>query len=234
MKCGFSQCSQTYEFQSNFLELLSSSPAIITSPQFVPSICNHCGRKVYCSPKCRLRDLYMDHLTDCKLLKELSPFKTQKDRKREELEKEIWNEYPLTISDFQRVEVQEKTREFSSVLGKGAYGEVELFQHINNQKLVAIKKIQKSNISKEAFGAFRREIEIQKSLRHSNIIKLYSEFEDADCLYLVTNYILYIIGIRVRLGRKSFPIHKKTHLLIRKRCLLLLCPSLRWALFPPC
>jgi serine/threonine protein kinase len=54
---------------------------------------------------------------------------------------------------------------------------------------LAIKKIDKRSIAnKKIKSILMREVEIHKQLKHENIIKLYTSFEDAEYVYLVLEY----------------------------------------------
>lgn len=78
---------------------------------------------------------------------------------------------------------------FLEVLGQGAFSTV---YHVKTKKTMddyAIKVIQKSRVktTKQA-KSLQNEIDIQRSLRHSNIIQLFDYFEDEDNYYLLLEY----------------------------------------------
>ena len=74
-------------------------------------------------------------------------------------------------------------------LGKGSYGEVQLARHKASGVLVAIKKIIKSSLtSSKIKETLIREIRIQKQLNHEYICRLYTSFEDKECIYLALEY----------------------------------------------
>jgi serine/threonine protein kinase len=90
----------------------------------------------------------------------------------------------LTLKDIEFVKKGTK-----SVLGKGSYGEVELAQHKKTGKQLAIKKIDKSSLANKKIKAtLMREVDIHKRLKHENIIRLYTSFEDNNYIYLVLEY----------------------------------------------
>ena len=74
--------------------------------------------------------------------------------------------------------------------GFGSYGQVLLAKNIKNNLLYAIKHIKKEKVlqAKEKIDIIYREIEIQRSLIHPNIIRLYSYKEDKDNFYLIMEY----------------------------------------------
>ena len=74
-------------------------------------------------------------------------------------------------------------------LGKGAYGDVYLFVKNSDQKLYAVKQIEKKKLEKE-----RKEYQalVEKELltmfKHPGIIKLRYAFQDKRVLYFVLEY----------------------------------------------
>ena len=74
-------------------------------------------------------------------------------------------------------------------LGQGAFGEVFKVRHKVSNKDFAIKVIKKRKIvERRMLAQLRREIRIMYSLRHPNIISLYSHFEDSENFYLILEY----------------------------------------------
>lgn len=69
-------------------------------------------------------------------------------------------------------------------LGNGKFGLVKLGIHKESGRKVAIKIINKSNMSLEDQGLVKSEIEILKICQHPNIIKLYDVFENADNIFI--------------------------------------------------
>ena len=78
---------------------------------------------------------------------------------------------------------------FHEVLGKGAFSTV---YHVKTRKSLddyAIKVIQKSRVkTKKQIKSLQNEIDIQRSLRHPNIIQLFDFFEDDENFYLLLEY----------------------------------------------
>ncbi|OMJ85823.1 hypothetical protein SteCoe_12820 [Stentor coeruleus] len=94
-------------------------------------------------------------------------------------------------------------------LGKGAYGEVQLVQHINTRVYYALKVIKKKNLHRSAsLKLMYREISVQKKLIHGNIIRLFGHMEDIDNLYLILEYaekgnLFHYIRKKKRLGEEE-------------------------------
>ena len=85
-----------------------------------------------------------------------------------------------TISDFYQLKT----------LGYGSFGKVVLAEHKITKVRYAIKIIDKKNKTNiEGTPYFRREIEIMYKLHHSNVVKLYGNFEDNSFIYFVMEYM---------------------------------------------
>ena len=77
----------------------------------------------------------------------------------------------------------------SKSLGKGAYGEVQLVQHLPSRQFFALKIIKKRNLNRSnSLKMMYREISVQKKLIHPNIIRLFGHIEDIDNLQLILEY----------------------------------------------
>ena len=75
-------------------------------------------------------------------------------------------------------------------LGEGTFGKVKLAINRQTEQTVAIKILIKSKISKERDKQrLDKEIEILKSLRHPNIVHLFSDVHTKHYLYLIMEYI---------------------------------------------
>ena len=80
------------------------------------------------------------------------------------------------LSDFE--EIPNENKQYC-ILGRGNYAFVEKMKSKRNNKIYAIKKIDK-NANNFSLRNFRRETEILYDLNHENIIKLYGYFEDKE------------------------------------------------------
>lgn len=104
-------------------------------------------------------------------------FKKMSPRSREintmiRLVKKSFNEYkepPETTTDFYKI---------GRMLGKGAFGKVNLGMHKLVRKLVAIKSMNKQYLNDErSRRKVMQEVSIIKRTRHPNVVKLYETFE---------------------------------------------------------
>ena len=88
-----------------------------------------------------------------------------------------YNKIPPTNIGFYRI---------GRLLGKGAFGKVNLGMHKLTGKLVAIKSIKKARLTDNASRAkVMKEYSILKNLRHKNIIRLYESFETEKHILIV-------------------------------------------------
>lgn len=85
----------------------------------------------------------------------------------------------LTIDEF----------ELGKPLGTGRFGQVWLARHKEKKYIVALKMIQMSEIKNESdVKNLRREIEVNLSLEHPNVLKMYGYFYDSLRLYLILEF----------------------------------------------
>ena len=76
---------------------------------------------------------------------------------------------------------------YGRLIGKGAFGKVNLGLHVLTGRIVAIKSFNKKNFKNErAKAKINHEINLMKNLRHSSVVKLLDTFE-------TKNYILIIM-----------------------------------------
>ncbi|KAK7106559.1 hypothetical protein V1264_017798 [Littorina saxatilis] len=78
--------------------------------------------------------------------------------------------------------------EMECTIGKGNFAVVKLATHIVTKTKVAIKIIDKTQLTEDNLNKIFREIQIMKLLRHPHIIRLYQVMETERMLYLVTEY----------------------------------------------
>ena len=93
------------------------------------------------------------------------------------LDKKNNKEHPKTVLDFYIV---------GRILGKGAFGKVNLCVHKLSGKLVAIKSLHKQYLASEHNNAkFKNEIALLRLLKHKNVIRLYETFMSDTFLLIV-------------------------------------------------
>jgi serine/threonine protein kinase len=93
----------------------------------------------------------------------------------------INNKYPETQMHFYK---------YGRLIGRGAFGKVNLSLHVCSGRLVAIKSFEKKNLkSKHAKTKIMHEINILKKLRHPYISQILDTFETDTHIFIVLEYI---------------------------------------------
>ncbi|AOW06383.1 spindle assembly checkpoint kinase [Yarrowia lipolytica] len=82
--------------------------------------------------------------------------------------------------------------EIGKALGKGKFGKVYLVKDkktgfVSALKCMEKKELVEGNVEKQ----FRREVEIQSNLRHTNVLRLFGHFHDKDRVYLILEYVVH-------------------------------------------
>lgn len=78
---------------------------------------------------------------------------------------------------------------YTPYIGKGSFSKVFIGHHIQNNKLVAIKRINTTSIKKMSITRINSEISLLQKLDHINIVKFIEAFSDvANNIYIVTEY----------------------------------------------
>lgn len=94
------------------------------------------------------------------------------------IDKKKYKEQPQTDLNFYIV---------GRVIGKGAFGKVNLCVHKLSEKLVAIKSLHKEYLRRNNNNSkLRREISLLKSITHKNVVRLYETFSNENHLLIVT------------------------------------------------
>ena len=79
--------------------------------------------------------------------------------------------------------------EIGKPLGRGKFGSVYLARERKTKYIVALKVLQKSQLTKAGVEhQLRREIEIQSHLRHKNILRMFGYFYDDKRIYLILEF----------------------------------------------
>lgn len=87
---------------------------------------------------------------------------------------------------FQKDEIVCGKYRIEALLGKGAFGEVYLAEHINLKVYRAVKCISKSH---DFYGIATREADILKNLRHPAIPIIYDIEENDDCVCIIEEFV---------------------------------------------
>uniref|UniRef100_A0A7S2LSH2 Aurora kinase n=1 Tax=Leptocylindrus danicus TaxID=163516 RepID=A0A7S2LSH2_9STRA len=79
--------------------------------------------------------------------------------------------------------------EIGKPLGRGKFGKVYLAREKSSKFIVALKVLEKSQLTKAGVEhQLRREIEIQSHLRHKHILRMYGYFYDSKRIYLILEF----------------------------------------------
>ncbi|KAK9052953.1 hypothetical protein SSX86_029586 [Deinandra increscens subsp. villosa] len=79
--------------------------------------------------------------------------------------------------------------EIGKRLGQGKFGRVYLAREAKSQYIVALKVIFKEQLEKyRMHHQLKREMEIQRNLRHPHVLRLYGWFHDAERIFLILEY----------------------------------------------
>ena len=120
------------------------------------------------------KDLQTDRLTDAERRTVVE------DHERRERDYTRLQRQRFSVADFEPLRL----------IGKGAFGEVRICRDRTNGKLVAVKKLQKSEMVRRGqVDHVRAERNVLAEVRHRAVVKLYYSFQDEDFLYLVMEYL---------------------------------------------
>ena len=88
----------------------------------------------------------------------------------------------------QATTVQIGKYQIQRTIGKGNFAKVKLARHTVTGREVAIKIIEKSQLTQSTLQKVFREVKIMKTLNHPNIVRLFEVIEEGTKLYLVMEY----------------------------------------------
>ena len=118
-----------------------------------------------------------------------------------------YHDYPKTKLSFYK---------FGRLIGRGAFGKVNLGLHVLTGRIVAIKSFNKNKLkNKESINKIYHEIDLMKNLRHNSIVKILETLE-------TENYILIIMenisgGDLLSFVKKRTKLNEKTSRIIFKQ-----------------
>lgn len=88
-----------------------------------------------------------------------------------------------TLEDFELLDHQD------SGLGKGSFGVVQKIRRKGTSKVYALKSMRKHEvIDGNLVDQVELEIQVQRKLKHRNVLRLYRHFEDADTVFLLLEF----------------------------------------------
>lgn len=159
--------------------------------------CNKCG-KSFCTNSCLTEHIYDSHINNSNDNEnsETRPntqinFNRRTSAKRSPFIKS--GEYldKVEISKYHDFNNFEIINQGKKPIGAGAFGDVFLAKNKIDGKIFAIKVMEKQKVIETgaALDIVYREVAIHSRIVHPNIVKLYSHYEDENCVYLIMDYI---------------------------------------------
>merc|ERR1719409_343529 len=101
------------------------------------------------------------------------------------------SEEPLCDGDDARVTLEdfELLDRVSDNLGKGSFGVVQKIRRKNTNKVYALKTMKKQEVIEgNLIDQVELEIQVQRNLKHRNVLRLYRHFEDSETVYLLLEF----------------------------------------------
>uniref|UniRef100_A0A8C1QF02 Rho-associated protein kinase 1 n=1 Tax=Cyprinus carpio TaxID=7962 RepID=A0A8C1QF02_CYPCA len=100
------------------------------------------------------------------------------------------NRYKDTISKIRKLRMRAEDYEVVKVIGRGAFGEVQLVRHKGTRKVYAMKLLSKFEMIKRSDSAFFWEERDIMAFANSNwVVQLFYAFQDDRYLYMVMEYM---------------------------------------------
>ena len=102
-------------------------------------------------------------------------------------------DYLLWLKIFRKILHCENVNDLYNIqnkIGEGKYASVYRGIHKASQRIVAIKILEKENLSSNEFNMIQNEIDILKICQHPNIVKLYDVIEDTEKIHIIMELIV--------------------------------------------
>ncbi|KAM4693597.1 rho-associated protein kinase 2 isoform 2-T3 [Discoglossus pictus] len=100
------------------------------------------------------------------------------------------NRYAKIVSDVRQLQMKAEDYDVVKVIGRGAFGEVQLVRHKHSQKVYAMKLLSKFEMIKRSDSAFFwEERDIMAFANSPWVVQLFCAFQDDRYLYMVMEYM---------------------------------------------
>ncbi|XP_068089366.1 rho-associated protein kinase 2 [Hyperolius riggenbachi] len=100
------------------------------------------------------------------------------------------NKYEKIVSDIRKLQMKAEDYDVVKVIGRGAFGEVQLVRHKNTQNVYAMKLLSKFEMIKRSDSAFFwEERDIMAFANSPWVVQLFCAFQDDKHLYMVMEYM---------------------------------------------
>ena len=113
-------------------------------------------------------------------------------KKEKEFYIEKEEDYKSWLHSFKKILHSEDINDLYDIqnkIGEGRFAHVFRGVHKQSQRIVAVKILEKENLSSQEMDMIQNEIEILKICQHPNILKLYDVIENHEKLYIITELI---------------------------------------------
>ncbi|XP_053565652.1 rho-associated protein kinase 2 isoform X2 [Bombina bombina] len=98
--------------------------------------------------------------------------------------------YAKVVADVRQLQMKAEDYDVVKVIGRGAFGEVQLVRHKNSQKVYAMKLLSKFEMIKRSDSAFFwEERDIMAFANSPWVVQLFCAFQDTKYLYMVMEYM---------------------------------------------
>jgi len=156
-----------------------------TKDSSLPFTCSKCKEHHYCSNTCKI-EAWREHSSACEINR------LAKLKYTEATCPFIKMGMFMSKSEADELVVKEDYMKYTVIrdqgnIGKGSYGKVVLVNDEEHNQL-AMKIIEKEGFTASMYQALVNEVEIQKRIIHSNIIRLISYSENSKRLYIIMEY----------------------------------------------
>jgi serine/threonine kinase 38 len=105
----------------------------------------------------------------------------------------ILEEHAKRESDFmrlQRTKLGQEDFDLLTIIGRGAFGEVRIVKERSSQKIMAMKKLRKSEMLRRGqVEHVRAERNVLAEVHSPYVVKLFYSFQDEEYLYLLMEYL---------------------------------------------
>ena len=140
-------------------------------------------------------------------------------KKEKEFLLENEEDYKFWLNTFKKVLHNEDINELFEIqnkIGEGRFAHVYNGVHKSSQRKVAIKILEKNNLSYQEMDMIQNEIEILKLCQHPNILKLYDVIENHEKIHIITE-LIEGVDLFTYLEKENFDIdEKKSNKIIKK------------------
>lgn len=105
-----------------------------------------------------------------------------------------------------------------ALLGSGGFAQVYAFRDVETDTVYACKIIEKSNLSRSGHAGVHQEIDIQRRMRHPNILQVVKFFSDMDYYYILFERCFHKNLMEISKARGRLSIEEVRHIMWQVCC----------------